>query len=105
MIIDRTEGTPARQPDRIDAAHAAAARRALERSADGTRAVRGDPDRGDAVILSIEGRRLGRIGVAVSSAPGERPELVARLRAEIAAGTYRVDHASLGDALLDAGAI
>lgn len=105
MSIDRTEGTPASQPDRIDAARAAAARRSLERSADRTRAVRGAAGRGDAVILSIEGRRLARIGAAISSAPDERPELVARLRAEIVAGTYHVDHASLADTLLDEGTI
>lgn len=106
MSIDRTEGTPPLQPDRIDAARAAAAaRRALGRSTEDMRVVHGDPEQGDSVILSIEGRRLGRIGAAVSSAPGERPELIASLRAEIAAGTYEVDHASLANTLLDEGAI
>ena len=53
----------------------------------------------DQVIISDQAREIRAYQEKLAQLPDERPEVVGRLRREVAAGTYRVDARKVADAL------
>jgi flagellar biosynthesis anti-sigma factor FlgM len=97
------EPTPSGTPISIESARIASAQRAAQRAAK-TSGVDASPDGGgrrDAVQLSREGRRMASFDAAAADAPEQRSEIIARLKAEVDAGDYRVNQEALAAAMLD----
>lgn len=70
------------------------------------RAGDGTPQPGarhDQVSVSSQARQLRAVMQAMPSVPGERADVVAQLRQQIAEGSYEVDAGSIARRLLDDG--
>jgi len=89
-------GVYQRQVDQAGEAGASASRRT---GAEGTQ----PGVRHDQVSVSSQARQLRTVMQAMPDVPGERADVVAALRAQIAAGTYEVDAGAVAQRLLNDG--
>ncbi len=73
------------------------------RSRRGAEPVRPHSPREDSIEVSALGRDLARAEAATGDAGELRFDLVSRLRAEVRAGTYRIDAQALARAMVERG--